>query len=177
MRIGSPLGREELAAEAGLLPFSFVREREQDRIEEIGVDAGDLPACVEIGRLVLPGDEAPVDIGAAASRVTQTVQRRTEALEQLSTPVGGAESVDDLFPSRFMDSFRKVPALDEGRDGHNTMILLCCMESKRWSPSQVFFVPPVASTDERRSRSSQAWTRRWTVVTEQPRWVAIWRRL
>ena len=42
---------------------------------------------------------------------------------------------------------------------------------------QVFFVPPVASADELRRPSPQAWTRRWTVVTEQPRWVAISRKL
>ena len=43
--------------------------------------------------------------------------------------------------------------------------------------SQVFFVPPTASAGELRPPSPQARTRRWTVVTEQPRWVAISRRL
>ncbi len=42
---------------------------------------------------------------------------------------------------------------------------------------QVFFVPPAVSADELRTPSPQAWTQRWTVVTEQPRWVAISRRL
>lgn len=41
----------------------------------------------------------------------------------------------------------------------------------RWG--QVFFVPPRESAVELRRSSPRSWTRRWTVVTEQPRWVAI----
>ena len=130
MRIGSQLGREELAAEARLLLLSLVREREQNRIEEIRIDAGRLPACVEVARHVLRSDEAPIDVGTRASCVAKTVQRRAEAFKQFSTPVSGAVPVDDLLPSRFMDSFRQIPALEEGRDGHNTMILLCWPERK-----------------------------------------------
>ena len=44
------------------------------------------------------------------------------------------------------------------------------------SPSQIFFVPPAAGADELRPPSQKAWPR-WTVVTEQPRWAAISRKL
>ena len=125
MRIGFPVGGEELAAEARPLCSSLVREREENWVEQIGIDPSDLPADVEVAGLVLRGDEASVEVHTTAASRPQVVQRPPQALEQLPSALIRPEPVDDLVPCRVVNSFRQIPAVRERRDRHNTIIVLC----------------------------------------------------
>ena len=125
MRIGSPVGWEELAAEARLLCGSPVCEREENRVESSRIDSGCLPAGVEVARLFLRGDEASVEVRATAACGPQAVQRPPQAVEYFPSALIRSEPVDDLVPCRVVNSFRQIPAVRERRDRHNTMIVLC----------------------------------------------------
>ena len=54
---------------------SPVREREESRVELIGIHPSHLPASVEVTWHFFRGDEAAVEVGATAARRPQAVQR------------------------------------------------------------------------------------------------------
>lgn len=125
MRVGGHFGREELPTESRLLLRSRVEEDEKHRIEQVRVHASRLPAPVEVAGTLLRSDEAAVDVGAAAASAAEAGEGPSKTFEQLTTPIVHPEPGLDLFPRRFMDPFRQIPALVKLRDPHNTMILLC----------------------------------------------------
>ncbi len=67
-RLGRDARREQLSAVLRLLRSTLIAEVQQHRVKQTGVDAGRLPARVEVPRHILARDEAAVQIHARAAR-------------------------------------------------------------------------------------------------------------
>jgi hypothetical protein len=68
LRFGSELCGKQLSSVSAFLRGPAVIEVQQLRVEKIGVDTGDLPACVEVAGVLLARDEAAVQVRGSASR-------------------------------------------------------------------------------------------------------------
>jgi hypothetical protein len=82
-----PVGGVELAAVACLLCGAFVAEVLELWVEPIGNDSGGVPTGVEVGRVLLGGDEAAVEICRATACGLQRAQRIEKPVKQLSAAV------------------------------------------------------------------------------------------
>ena len=97
----------------------------QHRIEGSGIDIFGFPTPVEIAGNLLCRHEAPVDVGAAAARHTQRLERCSQPGQQLTAPLGAAEGSLKLIPRGLVDTRRQVAGDRVDRGKHSTTVLLC----------------------------------------------------
>lgn len=94
-------------------------------LETRSVDAGRRPDAVEVTRLILGRDEAPVQPDSGATRVGEQRQAFGQTVEQLTAPEVPSEACCDLIPPGFILTGRKQTVLRvERRDGHAHNILV-----------------------------------------------------
>ena len=102
----------------------MVRQVEQDRVESVQVNAGGVPARIEVARLILGGDETSVQPEPAATGCSEKVDRFTQPVEELSTAWVPAESLDDIVPRRNVLAFWETSRVRVERRKHTATLSL-----------------------------------------------------
>lgn len=102
----------------------MVRQVEHDRVESVQVNAGGVPARVEVARLVLGGDEASVQPETAATGCPEKLDRFAQPVEEPSTAWVPAEPLDDLVPRRNVLAFCETSRVRVERRKHTTTLWL-----------------------------------------------------
>jgi len=98
---------KEFAAELDLLCGPPVCEREQDRVEQCGIDVCLFPAPVEVTGLVFGRDETAVEVGFLSPGFLESVDRAAEAVEQAASVRCRTESGVHLIPLSKVDARRE----------------------------------------------------------------------
>lgn len=98
---------KEFAAELDFLCGPPVCEREEDRVEQCGIDVCLFPAPVEVTGLIFARDETAVEVGFLAPGLLESVDRPPEAVKQATSMRCRTESGVHLIPLSKVDARRE----------------------------------------------------------------------
>jgi len=125
VRISCALGDGEFSAEPRLLRRTTFCKGEQDRIKETAVDAGTLPAGIEVARTLFRSRETPIKVDTPATCAPERIQPSFKTGKQQAPARRKAIAVDNFRPCRFVDPRRQQAGLRIDSRNHNTILMLC----------------------------------------------------
>lgn len=106
-------GREQFTAELRFLSRSLIAEIEQNRIEQVWVNAFDTSTSVKVIRHFLRRDEASINIDDTASGSAQRGKRQLQPFQQFPPTPIYSESFIKFAPTCPMNATGQIPRLIE----------------------------------------------------------------